>query len=132
MYRPKNKEELFNLRHASLRNVIERIFGILKSQFCILEVGCEYPMEFQARVVPALCAIHNFIRIHDPAEISDFAVEVEAVNVNVVQDYTGVLREGPANRQEQRRANKRWDDIAQAMWDHYIHVMNARGEPVGN
>jgi hypothetical protein len=29
-YRPVNKEELFNLRHASLHNVIEQIFGVLK------------------------------------------------------------------------------------------------------
>jgi DDE superfamily endonuclease len=29
-YRPQNHQELFNLRHAQLRNVIECIFGILK------------------------------------------------------------------------------------------------------
>lgn len=28
--KPKNAKELFNLRHASIRNVIERIFGVLK------------------------------------------------------------------------------------------------------
>ncbi|KAL0430554.1 UNVERIFIED_CONTAM: hypothetical protein Sradi_0681400, partial [Sesamum radiatum] len=27
---PQNKEELFNLRHSSARNVIERTFGLLK------------------------------------------------------------------------------------------------------
>jgi len=31
--RPQNKEELFNLRHSSLRNVIERVFGFLKTRF---------------------------------------------------------------------------------------------------
>jgi hypothetical protein len=30
LYRLRNKEELFNLRHASARNIIERIFGVLK------------------------------------------------------------------------------------------------------
>ena len=34
--RPQNKEELFNLRHSSLRNVIERTFGVLKKRFGIL------------------------------------------------------------------------------------------------
>jgi hypothetical protein len=29
-YRPGNKEELFNLHHSSLHNVIEWIFGVLK------------------------------------------------------------------------------------------------------
>lgn len=28
-----NAKELFNLRHSSLRNVIERIFGVLKRQW---------------------------------------------------------------------------------------------------
>ena len=35
----KNKEELFNLCHASLWNAIERIFGILKKCFRILLLG---------------------------------------------------------------------------------------------
>lgn len=34
--RPTNSKELFNLQHASLRNVIERSFGILKKRFGIL------------------------------------------------------------------------------------------------
>ena len=33
---PQSKEELFNLRHSSLRNIIERTFGILKNRFQIL------------------------------------------------------------------------------------------------
>lgn len=31
--RPKNKEELFNLRHSQLRNVIERVYGVWKMRF---------------------------------------------------------------------------------------------------
>nr|KYP43214.1 hypothetical protein KK1_035355 [Cajanus cajan] len=34
---PENEKELFNLRHASLRNVIEKIFGIFKSRFIIFK-----------------------------------------------------------------------------------------------
>lgn len=34
-YRPQNKEELFNLRHAQLRNAIERILGVVKCRFPI-------------------------------------------------------------------------------------------------
>jgi hypothetical protein len=38
-----NAKELFNLRHSSLRNVVERIFGVLKRQWQILgSKGCEY------------------------------------------------------------------------------------------
>jgi hypothetical protein len=38
---PQTKEELFNLRYASLRNTIEHCFAVLKRQFCILDRGWE-------------------------------------------------------------------------------------------
>ncbi|CAL5406686.1 unnamed protein product [Camellia sinensis] len=33
---PRNKKQMFNYRHSSLRNVIERCFGVLKARFPIL------------------------------------------------------------------------------------------------
>lgn len=33
MTRPKNEKELYNLRHSSCRNIIERAFGIAKGRF---------------------------------------------------------------------------------------------------
>jgi DDE superfamily endonuclease len=66
--RPTTKEELFNLRHASVRNVIECIFGVLKHCFRILHLAPEYNMDIQARILVSLAALHNFIHIHDPKE----------------------------------------------------------------
>ena len=63
---PRNKEELFNLWHANLQNIIERIFGVLKQQWQILCLPPEFSMEVQARIPVALCAIHNFIQHLDP------------------------------------------------------------------
>jgi hypothetical protein len=37
--KPKNAKELFNLRHASLHNVVEHIFGVAKQKFKILGIG---------------------------------------------------------------------------------------------
>ena len=34
---PKNAQELFNLRHFSLRTTIERGFGVLKKRFRVLD-----------------------------------------------------------------------------------------------
>jgi hypothetical protein len=34
--RPQNREELFNLRHSMLRNVVERTFGVAKKRFGVL------------------------------------------------------------------------------------------------
>jgi DDE superfamily endonuclease len=44
--KPENAKELFNLCYLSLRNVIERIFGVVKRQWQILGgKGCEYSIE---------------------------------------------------------------------------------------
>jgi DDE superfamily endonuclease len=59
---PENAKELWNMRHASLRNEIERIFGVVKKRFPILNTGRQFPLQTQFRLVNALCALHNFIR----------------------------------------------------------------------
>ena len=66
--RPENARELFNLRHASLRNVIERAFGILKKRFPILVRMTSYPMETQVRLVKSCFMIHNFIKLNQGYE----------------------------------------------------------------
>jgi hypothetical protein len=59
---------LFNLRHAQARNVIERIFGVLKQRFLILRHPPHYPLKFQACIPVALCALQNFIQKIDHNE----------------------------------------------------------------
>ncbi|KAL8480761.1 hypothetical protein ACS0TY_027339 [Phlomoides rotata] len=55
--------ELFNHRHSSLRNAIERCFGVLKSRFPMLKWGMpSYTMDRQVKIVIACCVLHNFIR----------------------------------------------------------------------
>jgi hypothetical protein len=72
-------------------------------------------MSIQARIPPALAAVHNFIRIHDPDEIHDF-------DDNTSRDLNpgyGDLAIGPANIAERNMASEKRDIIAQAMWDAY-------------
>ncbi|KAL5726821.1 hypothetical protein ACHQM5_000073 [Ranunculus cassubicifolius] len=59
---PNNPKELFNLRHSSLRNTVERIIGILKKCFPILTLPPPYPFESQVKIVLACCILHNHIR----------------------------------------------------------------------
>ncbi|PKA64211.1 hypothetical protein AXF42_Ash009431 [Apostasia shenzhenica] len=59
--RYRNKEEKFNHRHVSLRNVIERSFGILKRRFAILNSMKPFPLQTQRDIVVAYFALHNFI-----------------------------------------------------------------------
>lgn len=62
--KPQNAKELYNLRHASLRNVIERIFGVLMKRFPLLTAMPSYPFPVQAKLLVCIFIIHNFIRTH--------------------------------------------------------------------
>lgn len=65
---PRNEKELFNLRHLSLRNAIERTFGVLKKRFQILKVAPLYPIDSQIKLVLVACTLHNFLRIETGGE----------------------------------------------------------------
>ena len=123
---PNNGAELFNLRHASARNVIERIFGVLKRRFRILVYPAEINIEYQARIPAALAAIHNFIRIHDPDEIEGFA-GADDIERGFFAGEAGELAEGEARTAEKRRANTRRDVIAAEMWEQYQAELQERG-----
>ncbi|GJE99409.1 hypothetical protein PsYK624_156670 [Phanerochaete sordida] len=77
--RPRNAQELFNLRHAQLRNIIERTFGAAKRKFVIMGRGADFDIKTQAKFFPAFAAIFNFIHMYgtddDFAEDSDDDVE---------------------------------------------------------
>lgn len=127
-FRPQNREELFNLRHASARNAIERIFGVLKKRFRILLIAPEYNLNIQARLPAALCTIHNFIRIHTPDEPAD---QYDADSImfgggggggNLDDDQPAGETAGDGEPSERR------DAIAQAMWDDYQQVLQERGQ----
>ncbi|KAH6759173.1 nuclease HARBI1-like protein [Perilla frutescens var. frutescens] len=72
---PRNAIELFNLRHASLRNVIERIFGVFKSRFTIFKTAPPFSFQIQAELVLACAGLHNFLR--KECRSDEFPVEYE-------------------------------------------------------
>jgi hypothetical protein len=115
-----NKEELFNLRHSSARNVIERIFGVLKQCFRILLVAPEYSLEIQARIPAALCAIHNFMRTHDT---DDSLTEPEFMD-HTLNDHDHDASAAVAA--EADCSSERRDIIAQQMWEDYVRICSER------
>ncbi|XP_059635413.1 uncharacterized protein LOC132277592 [Cornus florida] len=69
---PRGREEVFNYRHSSLRNIIERYFGLLKMRFAILRAMPPYKFSTQVLIVMACCTLHNFIKNqHQPDDIFD-------------------------------------------------------------
>lgn len=122
--RPQNAEELFNIRHSSARNVVERIFGVLKWRFRILVHPPQFSMDVQARLPPALAALHNFIRQHDPDDMADVDDNIDDPQPGTraeppVAPAEGQLAGGIAGAAERRQANERRDKIAQEMWTQY-------------
>jgi DDE superfamily endonuclease len=113
---PQNKEELFNLRHSRLRNVIERSFGILKGRFKILTIPRAFKIEAQARIVPALCVLNNIlINIREEIDLELEAEDPEDSDSETVQEHRGFT----ITNAESRRAGKKRDEISTAMWNDY-------------
>ncbi|XP_010475193.1 PREDICTED: uncharacterized protein LOC104754661 [Camelina sativa] len=116
---PETPYELFNLRHASLRNVIERIFGIFKSRFAIFKTASPFSYKKQAGLVLACAGLHNFLRRECRSDEGVFPNENNAVNngnnsVNIDESE----REEPLETQEQDRENaNNWrQSMAEDMW----------------
>ena len=114
-FRSVNKEELFNLRHAQARNVIERIFGVLKKRWDILNRAPQYNMEIQAKIPAALAALHNFIMDYDETDLDHYLNEF----ADLEPTNNGDLGDGGIGAAERARANTKRDQIAMAMWNRY-------------
>ncbi|KAJ4764602.1 nuclease [Rhynchospora pubera] len=67
-YRYDTPQELFNHRHAQLRNVVERTFGVVKNRFHILKDMSQFNFDTQIQIVGACCTLHNFIKHHDASD----------------------------------------------------------------
>ena len=109
------------------RNVVERIFGAVKRRFCLMVASPEYSEEKQAKFVPALCVLHNFISVYD----SD-APDTEQHNpprTGAASQSAHLGRPRPAwiSEEEEVLASVRRDRIADAMWADYNKYLADRG-----
>lgn len=121
--RPETAKELFNLRHASLRNVVERIFGVLKRKYKVLRCPVEYSIQTQVLLVIALTALHNFVRQHEGPNADDHLDN--EVDTSVVEaDDESELRQPEKSIFESggdaaKIMDTFRDQIAQRMWKDY-------------
>jgi hypothetical protein len=127
---PTTPQELFNLRHASAQNIVERIFGILKNRFAILQHNPSLTPKVQAHLPAALAALHNVIRKYDPEEIDRCIGELDVLEYDLdeldpeLQDGAeGELAKGPPKRAEKKNVEKRRDKMANQMWIQYQQVL---------
>ncbi|KIK81082.1 hypothetical protein PAXRUDRAFT_156934 [Paxillus rubicundulus Ve08.2h10] len=130
--RQQNAEELFNLCHAQAQNIIEWIFGVIKHFFCLMIACPEYSVATQAKLVPALAILHNFIHtLHhclSADNIQHYQDTFTPLRGELEQDYEQVV---PAHhgsdigsiKAETAAARRDW--IAEAMWASYQEVLAA-------
>jgi hypothetical protein len=130
--RPGDEKELYNLRHASLRNIIERIFGCLKRKFRILSSTPKVELKKQVQLVYSLCMLWNFIRKHEdfnPFEDQDDLDEVPSAHSNTPSAQTA-KRDSTPNRtdtQETAAMKLRRHRIATKLWEQYVsHTSGSR------
>ncbi|KAL0355842.1 UNVERIFIED_CONTAM: hypothetical protein Sradi_4031100 [Sesamum radiatum] len=86
---PQNAQELFNLRHAAARNIIERSSGLLKIRWGILRSPSYYSLDVQNHIVVACCLLHNYVRMEMPddlleREVPEYPNNPNAMNTNFV------------------------------------------------
>ena len=109
-----NENELFNLRHSSLRTAIEREFGILMSRFRSIDGKSFWSYEIQVDVVLACCIIHNHIIGVDSY---DFLME------EICLENEPIRRTINLSQREEREGNKEWitkrEMIASTIWNDY-------------
>ena len=120
--RPQNHRELFNLRHAQLRNHVERIIGILKKRYPILKAATSYDIDTQVDISMACCVMHNFIRLHDcDMSLPDRCTEdINESNMEDVPDGdTKYNVDVPLFDSMRQAGNDKRDAMANAMWADY-------------
>ena len=80
---PTNYKELFNLRHSTARNTIERAFGLLKKRWAILRTPSFFDRKTQVRIINACFILHNFIR--EEMSEDELLKQVDEEIANVVE-----------------------------------------------
>ena len=117
---PQNSKELFNLRHSSLRNAIERIFGVLKKRFHVLTEQLEYSFAVQVQLVKGICCLHNIIRLVGGDDLFD-EEWVDTVSKNSSSGNSGdkTVTRKIITVVEANHAKALRNKIARQMWTQY-------------
>ncbi|XP_020590960.1 uncharacterized protein LOC110031877 [Phalaenopsis equestris] len=92
----RNRKEVFNKRHSSLRGVIERTFRVWKKKWVILRDMPPYFRNRCVHIVLATMALNNYIRRHptradvdfECVEVNDEEVPVEAFEYHIDQSLS--------------------------------------------
>ena len=102
------------MRHLQLRNVIERIFGVIKALYKTLTYPRPFKMKAQVRAVAALCVLHNILNNFDKDKIDTIADALGATPAEEIAKEDG-KHVYNISRTEIDASVLRRDEIASAM-----------------
>lgn len=123
--KPENIKKLFNLlRHSSLLNAVERIFGLDKRRFKIMNTLPKYSLRTQINLIFALTSLHNFIKDHPLQDIDYFEVEN---NDSIIPSSGSDNLPLGSFLVTSTRMKKIRDTIADAMWVDFTSYYIQRG-----
>lgn len=122
---PQNAPDLFNHRHMSLSNVIQRSFSLLKTRFPILKSAPPYHFQVQRDLVIVTCALHNFIKREDG--VHDWLFAAEGKDAGAEEEPRGEEEEEELellhtdSTPRELVADSLRDFIAFTMWDDFMN-----------
>ncbi|XP_059650545.1 uncharacterized protein LOC132296350 [Cornus florida] len=116
---PRGREEVYNFRHSSLRNIIERCFGLVKMRFAILKQMPPYHFDTQVLIIIARCTLHNFIRSQGKSD-EIFYSETPQSSQNE-PDVDDDVQVASATNTQIRQMDIYRDGIANLIWEHCNH-----------
>ena len=118
---PNGEQELFNHLHSSLRNVVERTFGLWKMKWRILLKMTTYPMDKQKMIVAATMCLRNFIRENSALDEDfqrcdrdpDYIPTISShYRQHIPQNASDTSTTGSSNR----NMNRFSDDVLKVLW----------------
>ncbi|KAK9118451.1 hypothetical protein Scep_016544 [Stephania cephalantha] len=111
-------EEVFNMRHAKARNIIETCFGALKQRWAVLRSPCFYDVKMTTLIIIACAVLHNFLTMEEPDDLLDTVV-VEGQELGAEDDASNE----PPEVISQVGQTDAWtafrNNLAMDMWDSY-------------
>lgn len=142
-------KELFNLRHAKLRNVVERVYGVFKNRFRIFQAPRDgFSLLTQNKLIIALSAVHNWINEHGGRPKKEWKKMKSSKRSSRAQRrYEAILQQqedarvnsvpdlGPVHLSQKEGARYMYakrDKIASEMWEQYESYLAARGGDGGD
>lgn len=128
---PTNYKELFNLRHSSARNTIERAFGLLKKRWAILRKSSFYEKQTQVRIINACFVLHNFVREENMDEENLlYEVDEDLSNVEAVDTLEDEGEDFVSTTQASPQWNDFRDELAKKLFREYQARRGATSHPL--